>query len=516
MFRTIAGKIKKDDDYPDRQYTVDVYTRVLEGAFYDHLQFGFHREKTERNGEYIPLRDRRPSVRYNVCRLVVDDSVSLLFSEGHFPTGDCDDETLKESLVSLIKDTGLNEVMLSAATIGSVGSVAIWMRVLKQDDGSHRVFYSAHRTRFLTPTFDPAAPDKLVRLREQYKVRGGLLRSQGYAIKDDDLNAEFWFARDWDADAEIWYLPWKVKGTPETATMAAASGDVLPWTVDPTKGVKHRLGFVPWVWVRNLPGDLKLLDPEGGSLDFSDIDGVSTFSGALDDMVEIDYLLSQAGRGLKYNMDPILLLKEPVKGDGAIEKGGSVIVADEHGDGKMIEINGSAFSVVLEFIKAVREFALEQMHGNRADPTKLSAAQSGRAMELMNQCLVWLADRLRVSYGEGALLSLLNMAVKAHELFPLTVAGEKLPKLNADEKISLIWPNWYPPTAQDRQSIATTLKLHKDAGHISRETAVKTIAQDYDIEDVAAEVARIEADEKAVLDALVATTQAQSKVTTVV
>ena len=33
------------------------------------------------------------------------------------------------------------------------------------------------------------------------------------------------------------------------------------------------------------------------------------------------------------------------------------------------------------------------------------AAQSGRALELMNQGLIWLADNLRVSYGEGALLA---------------------------------------------------------------------------------------------------------------
>ena len=46
------------------------------------------------------------------------------------------------------------------------------------------------------------------------------------------------------------------------------------------------------------------------------------------------------------------------------------------------------------------------MHGNRANADRLTAAQSGRALELMNQGLVWLADNLRISYGEGALLSL--------------------------------------------------------------------------------------------------------------
>jgi len=60
MFRTIAAKINKDGDYPERAFTGDVYTRILEGALYDHLPHGFHTEKTEKNDEYVPLRERRP------------------------------------------------------------------------------------------------------------------------------------------------------------------------------------------------------------------------------------------------------------------------------------------------------------------------------------------------------------------------------------------------------------------------------------------------------------------------
>ncbi len=58
--------------------------RVLDGTLYDALPFEFHDERTA-SGEYIPLRRRRPSVRYALARVVVEDSVALLFSEGHFP-----------------------------------------------------------------------------------------------------------------------------------------------------------------------------------------------------------------------------------------------------------------------------------------------------------------------------------------------------------------------------------------------------------------------------------------------
>jgi hypothetical protein len=88
------------------------------------------------------------------------------------------------------------------------------------------------------------------------------------------------------------------------------------------------------------------------------------------------------------------------------------------------------------------------------------------------------------------------MAVKAHEKYPLTVDGKPLGKLGTDKKITLRWPRWYPPTAQDRTNTASTLKTHKESGHISRETAVKSIAADYDIEDVNAELARIDSDQK--------------------
>ncbi|XLV72576.1 hypothetical protein ACKZDW_07965 [Ralstonia syzygii subsp. celebesensis] len=151
MFKTITSKIDRDRDYPERQFVIDTLTRVLEGTLYDHLPHDFHTEKTDA-GEYIPLRDRRPSVKYALCKTVVDDSVSLLFSEGHFPSVDCEDETTRDTLTELVKEAKLNAVMIEAATIGSVGSVAIFMRVL-----SGRVF-SRPRTRSSSPRCGATTP----------------------------------------------------------------------------------------------------------------------------------------------------------------------------------------------------------------------------------------------------------------------------------------------------------------------------------------------------------------------
>jgi hypothetical protein len=494
MFRTIAEKIERDRDYPDRTYTLEVYDRILNGGFYDHLPHGFHQEISGAH-EYVPLRERRPSVRYGLCRLVVEDSVALLFSEGHFPAAECEDEKIKKALADVIKDLRLNEVMMEAATTGSVGSVALHLRILQQADGrSFRPFVEVKHTGFLTPEYDPAAPSVLRRVREKYKVRGQALKDQGYNIADDATQTWFWFARDWDDKAEIWYLPWKLTATAET------EGESKPYTIDTARTVIHSLGFVPWLWIKNLPGKLKLLEfqpgrPSSGNIRYSAIDGACTFAGAIDAMIEIDYQLSQAGRGLKYSMDPLLMIKEPPspQKDEFIKGGGNALTVSKDGDAKMLEIAGSGFSVVMSYVRALREFALESSHGNRTDPQKLSTAQSGRAMELMNQALIWLADKLRVSYGEGAMLSLLKMVLAAHAKYPLTVKGQKMMAIKPDTEVTLRWPAWYHATAADLQAQAATLSLLSKNSLMSKETAVSALASNYDVEDTKSELAKIEA-----------------------
>jgi hypothetical protein len=140
--------------------------------------------------------------------------------------------------------------------------------------------------------------------------------------------------------------------------------------------------------------------------------------------------------------------------------------------------------------------ALESVHGNRASADRLTAAQSGRALELLNQGLIWLADNLRISYGEGALLQLARMILQATQLYPLSVMGTQVSDLDPTTRLSLKWPRWYAPTSDDRQKDALTLSTLATAGQISRETAVKSIADTYDIEDIPGELVRILADRK--------------------
>lgn len=485
-FKTLQAGYPKDNDLPARAFRLAALRRVITGAMYDELKHPFHTEKTDAE-EYIPLRERRPSVRHALCRLVVDDSVSMLFSEGHFPEAEIKDKPTKDMLAKVIKESKLNEIMIDAATRGSVGSVAVMFRVI-----NNRVFFEVMQTEYLTPTWNPEAPDMLLKVTEQYKVKGRALADIGYEIPPDKKDADYWFKREWDKLAETWFTPKLV-----------ADGTAAEMAIDPKRTVTHPLDFVPVVWVRNLPGGDK-------------IDGACTFPPeAIDANIEIDYLLSQGGRALKYQSDPTLLIKEPAVGnDGKMVRGaGNAIVVGPDGDAKMLEINGTATQALIEYVRMVRELALESAHGNRANADKISAAQSGRAMELMNQALVWLADKLRISYGEGALLELLLMVVKASDKLKLELKdGTKVGTLSTTEAIALRWPAWYAATATDRQSEATTLTTLTEGGLLSQESAVKVVAPEYDIEDAAAEITKIDADREKELDLLARTTKATSSV----
>ena len=460
MFETICGLIPRDPDYDERTRRLDILKRVLEGRLYDALPFEFHQERSAA-GEYVPLRLRRPSVRYPLARIVVDDSVSLVFGDGHFPTLDSEHAAVRAALADIAKEAGLNRVMLDAALRGSVGSVAIQLRVLRG-----RVFLLVLETTYLTPQWDPEEPDTLLSVTEEYKVPGRVLAAQGYALADEV--PAYWFMRRWDAEMETWYEPWPV-------------GQQCSLVVDEARTVRHGLGFVPLVWIRNLPGGDR-------------VDGASTFRPAIETAIEIDYQLSQAGRGLKYSSDPTLLVREPAAMEGElIRGGGNALVVSDKGDAKLLEINGTAAAAVIEYVRTLREMALEGVHGNRASAERLSAAQSGRALEMMNQGLVWLADNLRVSYGSG-LLELARMVIRASNRYALRTHGERIPPLDLSARVGLKWPRWYPPTAEDRLRDAQTLRVLADAGTISKQTALKCIADVYDIEDAPAELARIAAE----------------------
>ena len=183
MFHPIASHVPADPDLPPRARTLTLLRRVLDGTFYDALPYEFHEERTSA-GEYIPLRLRRPSVRYALPRIVVENSVALLFSNAHFPTLQSTDASVRDALAALLRNLNATQLMTEAAVAGSIGTACIQLRILRG-----RPFAGLLDPAFLTPVWDPEAPDTLLSVIERYKVSGAALIAAGHAVRDPRAGA---------------------------------------------------------------------------------------------------------------------------------------------------------------------------------------------------------------------------------------------------------------------------------------------------------------------------------------
>jgi hypothetical protein len=84
------------------------------------------------------------------------------------------------------------------------------------------------------------------------------------------------------------------------------------------------------------------------------------------------------------------------------------------------------------------------------------------------------------------------MILRASHIYRLTTHGEPIPKLNPSARLRLKWPRWYAPDAQDRTADAQTLATLTSAKLLSPETALRSIADVYGVQDIPAERARIQ------------------------
>ncbi|MBO1361786.1 phage portal protein [Acetobacter sacchari] len=471
----LKGTYPAPKDQPARCGEILARLRVLDGTLYDDIPNPFSKEYSGAS-EYIKLDERRPSIRTHMITTVIEDAVSLLFGDKHFPKIKADNAATQDALTDFVRDAGIGTIMQRATIRGSVGSVAILVEVQ-----NFRLRVNVLDTPYLTPTWNRAT-GALVKVSERYQVQGSDLREQGYQIADEDLRVMFWFQREWDDESATYYVPVRVSDDVDAAK-------------DDQRSTNHGLGFVPMIWVRNLMTEA-----------CDEIDGPCSFTRAIDNMISADYLLSQSGRGLKYSADPKVIIKyDPDKGGGvdtsvsgegvaAYAGGASQAYEIASGDVKLLEINGTAATTIVEFYRTLRNIVLEQMHGNRADADRMSAAQSGRAMEMMCLGLTWFAGRLRDPYGNGALVSLLEMvcAMSSAVTDGVLIAGRKVSDIDPSG-ISLTWPQWFPPTPPELLQLAQALVTAVDGNIMSNETACAMYGAAVGTDDAAKEWALVQA-----------------------
>lgn len=482
MFEIVKNLTPRDKDYPERYYPLFIYKRVLDGTLYTCFRHQYHEEYigSQITPKYIPEIERAPCINtgLNIMRSVVEQSVGFLFGEDRFPDFLIEDDNTKQWIANIVKDTHLVRIMQDAVTKGSIGSVAIQIKVLQ-----NRFFLVVHDTVFMTPTFDSESPDTLTKIVEQKKVLGKDLVLAGYVIPEDEITQWFWFQRDWDAQEETWYIPWKV---------GAEKDDKFRKRRDDNRSVVHNLDMVPWVWIRNLVGS------------DNDIDGRCTFEPAIENCIQIDYALSRADRALKYNADPLTVIKtrSPNTIEDFIRSTDNALVLGVEGDAKILEVTGDAAHAILDTVEELKDEAMQAIHGSRADPDKLAVSQSSVAQRMLYLPMVQLASHLRISYGDCGLVPLLKMMIQIAAKFPIKVLGKVAKSPDPSQDIELTWTDFFPSTPFDQQQVSQTMMTLVQSGIMSKRTALLNMRKYFDYDDIDDEVAQIkkEKDEDAQRD----------------
>ncbi len=464
-----------------RYARLDALERLLNGTLYDFLPFSFDQE--DEGTRHILLRERRPSLVYQLARLIVDQTSSLTFGEAHFPSirswesEDASDRSggFEREIERIVEACDLESAMMSAIYRGSIGSSAVIVRGIGPKRIPHIEVVSGKVAR---PIFNPKDPTSLGGMVQVYTVSGEVLQAEGYEKALADKT--YWLRVEFDAKEERRFLPLTEQ---EFAEMQSADPDdkkAPRWKLG--EAVDHGFGCTPVVWMVNPPA-------------IDRVDGAATFEPIANFCVEIDYSLSQTGRGLRYSADPTLVVS---RGDMMSLMGGesegpivkSVARALELGEGgsaKLLEITGQGLDSAREYVKMLREWALEVVGGMKADAENSRGPQSGRALEVLSQPLIWLVERMRIAYGTRGLLPVLRIILRGIKSGSLVIAGVDAP--DPDASMRLVWPSWWTPRGSDLAQQANALQtfaggsVKNPVALLSRDTVARLAATTVGLDD---------------------------------
>jgi hypothetical protein len=434
----------------------------------------------------VSYSQRRPNARYNLPRVIVSNLTQMSLGGTSFPEINCEGSDASEkALREWSKIMRLPMRIAEARNYGGQEGTACWS--LGVAGGKFRC--DVHNPKHCTvlewrdrANFVPARVVKAYAFeRNKYDPESKQFRLQ-----------TFWYVRVWD---ELSDTTWEE--VPDDATKEPNWHDLI----EPTRTYEHAWGLCPFYWVQNLP-------------DSQEEDGEGDYEGCEDKCDEINALLSSTSRGARKNVDPTTVI-HGVDDEEPVRKGSAAVIYSPEG-AEYLEMKGTGVAASLELLAELRQSVLEETQCVIPREDKITgAAQSAAAMRILYRPMIARCNTLRDQYGPAITRMLEHILLVARQIRTRAkdvrdergIVIERLqetltPDLDPGEAeaVTLRWPEYFAPTAQDiKDAVSTAQSASGGKAVISTRTAVDYTARLFGVVDVDKEIDEIknEADEEA-------------------
>lgn len=444
----------------------------------------------EEAGASTPLDQRVPTAPVGLVRTIINRFTGLLFSTGRSPqlSVPADPDT-EDFLKAMVDETGFWGKMVHARNLGgAMGAVAVGFKIV-----NGHIVIDVIDPRYCTVEYMDHDQRELKYLQVQYKYQKHVHDAPMHMESkdpqgdpDEDTLEEH--AISTSSKKWYWYRRLVTRSVDIVWEDIPCTSKEPEWHKLPRKRKHHAMGFVPYVYISNIPTG----DGVDGDPDCLGVYGLST---------AVDALIAQAHYGTISNSDPTLAISTPDP-DGVppvIRKGSdNALIMGTGSNATYLELGGQSLRSAMDMAKELEEraYRLAQcvpesaMLNNQGDKTATEIERTFSAM-------LEKADALRVQYGQG-ITRLMQKILAATRMLhtpktdPLTGAlyiervslppridysedGEvmEIPRTpGRGQHIKLLWGKYFSPTLNDIETAIRLATMAKDSEVLSKRDCI--------------------------------------------
>ena len=450
---------KSDGVHPVRSKLLDRLDAYYENKQYDALPDWD--SAVDRKGSYVEVRKRQPRFKVSFAKNLAQRVASKLIGDSVFPTfkiQDNPDDT--EFFRAVVRESKLKSFMLEPIR-REINSGSVFIRFYLVAGTIKLKWYNA---KYCYPSFQENGELELVTIKYVYddkeeKDAFGNPKKKWYKV-DLGMGSEILFDNpDYEEGKE-----------PEFVEVSR---------------VDHGMGFVQGEWFKTCESNDS---PDGYGL----VEDLTSF------IDELCYSLSQSSQAVGYNQDPQLILNKMDEDEvsNLIRSASKSWNLGREGDAKFLESNMGGVERAIELRDKVRQNIADISRVVLLDPEKIvGSAQSAKAMEVLHGPLKDLIDEMRLVMEDHLKKLVLKMGIA---ILMAQKQGIDIPLMLPEGyqptsiDLQVEWPPIFQQTMEDLQKKVAVAVAASSGNIISRETALRWLAKDFNVEDVEAELAKVD------------------------